>query len=338
MKARKKQRVFQHIMEDDSYAIIKNLLPREWVIREFNRPDYGIDLVIELFDVIDTEIAETLGEFIFVQVKAIQSLELKREKIYPVQNVAKGQWLEDKSEYAEIDVVKFVIDTNTIYTIQETGSSVSVLLFVVDLDGKNVYFVCLNDYIEKIVQPKTPSYIEQDSITITIPQMNNLKNTELSLNALKFYGKRAKLLAAFSKFYYQKNELSYLFGYKDFPVYTYRDELENKKTTTFEDIRKQVMYFANQIVELDIWEYKPWMPLSASKQELSNLLLLLECSFDEKEFQETLVQIVVIIWHRLANLGRMYEDLCREWFLPKMISLLTSYPQMPEVIKAKKNS
>ena len=85
--ARRKQRVRQHIMEDESYEVIKRYIPNNWVIREFNRPDYGIDLVIELFEKIDEQISETLGEFIFVQVKSVEKLERKIEKIYPVDNV-----------------------------------------------------------------------------------------------------------------------------------------------------------------------------------------------------------------------------------------------------------
>ena len=57
---RKKPRVFQHIMEEDSYKIIRNLIPKEWVIRELNRPDYGIDLVVELSNIIDDDVSETL--------------------------------------------------------------------------------------------------------------------------------------------------------------------------------------------------------------------------------------------------------------------------------------
>lgn len=49
---KKKQRVLQHLMEDESYEIIKSQIPKHWVIREFNRPDYGIDLVIELFELV----------------------------------------------------------------------------------------------------------------------------------------------------------------------------------------------------------------------------------------------------------------------------------------------
>ena len=42
--AHKKQRVIQHIMEDKSFQVIKDCLPKEWVIREFNHPDYSVDL------------------------------------------------------------------------------------------------------------------------------------------------------------------------------------------------------------------------------------------------------------------------------------------------------
>lgn len=241
--AKKKQRVFQHIMEDESYQIIKKLIPKEWVIREFNRPDYGIDLVIELFDKIDEQITETLGEFIYVQVKSVKHLKVKSEKIYPVGNVAKGKWKEDKSEYAEIDVVKYIFDTNSIFTIQTLGGSVSVLLFLVDIESENVYFICVNDYIDKIILPKNPKYTEQESYTITIPTLNNLVNKEISNNALKFYGKRAKLLSAFSKFSYQKNELSYLLGVKDFPIITYREELEKNKIIAQNEIIEQVLFF-----------------------------------------------------------------------------------------------
>src|SRR5690606_22596816 len=113
----------------------------------------------------------------------------------------------------------------SIFTIQSLGGSVPVLLFVVDIETKEVYFVCLNDYIDKIILRKVPNYAEQESLTITIPILNKLSNQDISNNALKFYGKRAKLLAAFSKFSFQKNEIKHIFGYKDYPIWTYRDDI-----------------------------------------------------------------------------------------------------------------
>lgn len=328
--ARKKQRVFQHIMEDDSFQIIKNQLPKEWVIREFNRPDYGVDLVIELFESVNEKISETLGEFLYVQVKSVQELEIKKEKVYPVENVAKGNWKEDKSEYIEIDVIKYVLDADSIYTVQSLGSSISFLLFVVDLRKKRVYFICLNDFIDKILLPKKPNYTDQDSISITIPTLNNFSNETIGRFALEFYGKRAKFLSAFAKFSYQKNELSYLLKYKDYPIDTIREKIDNT-TVSQKDIRRQVLFFIEQIEGLDIWNYKPWVVLPQAKKELMDL----KKSINAEENLHNLIPKVLITWHRLANLSNMYEELAREWFLPKFLSFMASYPNIPDIKKVK---
>jgi hypothetical protein len=326
---RKKQRVLQHIMEDESYEIIKSQIPRHWVIREFNRPDYGIDLVIELFEKIDENVAETLGEFIYVQVKSIKDLDIKQETIYEVGNVAKGVWTENKKSYTKLEVVKYPFDTNSIFTIQSLGGSVPVMLFVVDLKSREVYFICLNDYIDKIILPKNPNYAEKGSLTITIPVLNKLSSQDISNNALKFYGKRAKLLAAFSKFSFQKNEIKHIFGYKDYPIWTYRDELEKGKMYKPNEIKAHLLYFISQIESLDIWEHKEWQVLPQAKRDLIAIKELLQ----KQEIDlATVEDRVIVLWHQLTNLGTMYEDLCREWFLPKFISLLTSYPTMPEII------
>lgn len=315
--ARKKQRVIQHIMEDESFHIIKSQLPKNWVLREFNNPDYGVDLIIELFDKINDEVSEVLNEYLYIQVKSVQELEIKKEKIYPVKNVAKGKWNEDKTEYFEIDVVKFSIDTNSIYSIQSLGASVPFILLVVDLKSKEVYFICLNDYIDKIILPKNTNYDEQQSITITIPKLNTLTNKEVSKSALKFYGKRAKLLSAFAKFAYQKNELNYLLGFK-------KQEIDEEK-----DIKRQVLFFIEQIEYLDIWNSKSWVILQITHQELLDLKQNL---INDNDI-DSLVEETLIMWHKLTNLTNMYEELTREWFLPKFLSYIMSYSTVPESIK-----
>jgi len=330
--AHRKQRVFQHIMEDDSYKIIKDLIPKEWVIREFNRPDYGIDLVIELFDKINDKVSETLGEFLFIQVKSIQELNIKKEKTFAVNNVAKGYWEEDKSEFIEIEVIKYLIDTNTIFSIQSLGSSVSVLLFLVDIKTKSVFFICLNDYIDKIILPKTPDYAKSDTITLNVPIINNLKNTEVCNAALCLYGKRAKLLAAFSRFSYQGHELAYLLNFrnlsKDFPC----DEKGYIIDISSNKIVLQVNYFIEQIENLDIWGYQEWQPLPLAKQ----LILTLKNHLINNDIEfNILITEIISTWRNLTHLGCMYEDLIREWFLPKFISVMVSYPksQQPKIIK-----
>lgn len=330
--AQKKQRVFQHIMEDESYRIIKDKLPKDWIVREFNRPDYGVDIVIELFEEISKSASEALGEYLYAQVKSDQELEIKKEKIYPVANVAKGYWKENKSEYFEIDVVKYVLDTNTILTIQSLGASIAFILFVVDLKTRNVYFICLNDYIDKILLPKKPNYYDQGYVTITIPALNTLSDNRISRSSLEFYGKRSKLLSAFAKFAYQKNELSYLFRYKDNPINTMRDVINKNDRVSEKDIRRQVLFFIEQIELLDIWKYKSWEVLPLSQRELLDL----KKKVIEEKNLNVLIHNVLVTWHRLTNLCNMYEELAREWFLPKFFSFMTSYPETPERIEKKK--
>ncbi len=52
--AHTKRRVRQHIMEEQSYRLFRDLIPDEWAVHEY-RPDYGIDLVVEIFKYIDEE-------------------------------------------------------------------------------------------------------------------------------------------------------------------------------------------------------------------------------------------------------------------------------------------
>lgn len=333
--ARKKQRNRPHIMEDESFKIIRNLLPNEWVIREFNRPDYGIDLVIELFENIDKETFETLGEYLYIQVKSKEELKINSEKVFPVENVAKGNWKEDKSDSLNLDVVKLIMDTDSLFTIQALSSSIPVLLFLVDLKLKNVYFICLNDYIDKLLLPKNPNYEKQESVTLKIPILNNLCNQKISQAALKYYGKRAKLLSAFSKFSYQKNELSFLLDYRSLNIITYRDKIDKTSDKSIQNIKRQVLFFIKQIEHLDIWQYSEWSILGEMKKQICDLKDKLE---KNELTDERLIEYVLINWHQLTNLNNMYEELTREWFLPKYLSLLISYPneQLDENNKSKK--
>ena len=228
VKGKRKKRVLQHIMEDGSYQIVKESLPPHWVVREFNRPDYGIDLVIEIFEQVDDAFV-TLGEFLFVQVKSVKNAELDQKKIFPVKNVSKSVWEEDKSEWIDLKVVKYDMGTDLLYTVQMQGASVVVLLFLVDLSTKASYFVCVNDYIDKYLYPSNQKFIWQNDVRLYIPASNILSDIPLRDHALTLYGKRAKFLAAFSMFAYQKNEFQNFLRYKSWPVQTYREEVNDEE-------------------------------------------------------------------------------------------------------------
>lgn len=106
--AHKKRRVAQHIMDDQSLQIIKDTLHKEWVVRDY-KPDYGIDIAVELFEHIEGSevITETLGEWFFAQVKSVARTSTNKLKYYHRYNVEMEPLRHDKNEHVEIDVIPF---------------------------------------------------------------------------------------------------------------------------------------------------------------------------------------------------------------------------------------
>lgn len=46
------------------------------------------------------------------------------------------------------------------------------MLFIVDITELKIYFVCLNDYIDKVITPDESKYMDKDSKVIYIPTGN----------------------------------------------------------------------------------------------------------------------------------------------------------------------
>lgn len=337
-----KRRVFQHIMEDRSLSLVKQLLPDEWVIREY-KPDYGIDLVIELFKYIDDtkEKADALGEFIFVQLKAIKKTKIQKLIVYPRHNVEKAPYSPRKEESIEIYVIPFKIDVGELLTVQSMGSGLPVILFLVSLDLNRVFFVCLNDLIDKVIIPESSDFINQDTKIIYVPIKNEIDSTEISLIPLRFYAKRSKLYSAFCKFAYQNNELHYL--------------LDNCfSSESIENVRKMpelksILHFIEIILRYDFWDStNMWLIIDVCYQEIQEIKVLLEkliydensslndiipnyeamadkMNFEAEEYFVFLLQSQIkVAWHRLNNLSNIYEEICREWNLPTFFSQLLS--------------
>ena len=81
--------------------------------------------------------------------------------------------------------------------------------------------------------------------------------------------------------------------------------------------------------------YRKTVILPYSKEQIVNLKNYLQSDRCDLNIAK---EKIIINWHQLSNLGSMYEDLCREWFLPKTISLATSYPEVPEMKIIKVNA
>ena len=203
---RGKKRTNTHIIGEQAVRILKELFPREWAVREYT-PDYGIDLDVEFFDNLRDGTWLTRGEHVLFQVKGTEKIIKRNIKIYSRMNVEKG-YQTDKSGYCEMDVVQYTIETDLLSVIEKMGTAVPVLLAVVDVENREAYIVCLNDYIEKVLIPEKVAYRNQKNVTINIP-VNNRVNTDFGRSLIEWYGKRAKLYAFFNKVNYQLKELNY---------------------------------------------------------------------------------------------------------------------------------
>jgi hypothetical protein len=336
----KKQRVFQHIMENTSLQIIRNILPSEWVIRDY-KPDYGIDISVEIFEYIDdsNSIAETLGEWFFAQVKSVKTTQIKTIKVHSRGNVEKSPLTQYKNELLEIEVIPFKIDTNELLTIQAMGAGVPVLLLLATLDTNCLYFVCLNDLLDKCIIPSDEEFFNKKTKTIYIPVKNKITDNNRSLIPIKFLAKRPKLYAAFSKFSYQQNEVFYIF-----------DKFEH---LSIESISKSselnmLIHFIGIIKRYDFWETSDmWLLIRSIFNKILKIEIILKsikehgvlpkelliCEHEWlaeperiEQFGENALLLFIVrceldsTWKSLITLNGMYEETCREWFLPTYLA------------------
>jgi len=322
---RTKKRVASHIAESDSLKVVKGVIPSHWVIRDY-RPDYGLDLSIEVFRKIEGEQdSETLGEHFFVQVKGVRNARMSQYRIKARYNVEKRP-LRQEEEIENIVVIRHVLDTPFLSTVQRMSSSVPVFLFVVDMSSETVYYVNINDYIDKVVLPGDPEYWKKKTKTVYVPAENILERGSDSISVMRFYAKRPKLYALFNKATYQQHELDY---------------------TPDHELIGQARHFAKVLMAIDIWgETGLWNRLDYCGERLRRFVAGDRIS-DLDLIGEQIVKSSVFdapwespysagraysyrelahfdevrrLWDVMKNLYNSYEEFCREWYLPTMIN------------------
>lgn len=337
-----KRRPRTHIMESESARLLASLLPSEWLCREY-RPDYGLDIAIETFAPTkdDPSMYETLGEHLFVQLKSVGHLEWRTRTVRGRVNVEKMplRATEHPEETADIEVAAFEVETPELATIDAMGAAVPVLLVLVDLGDRTAYHLCLNDYIDKVLTPEDPDWRSKKSKVVHVPRRNRIDPAApWSLAAIAFYAKRAKHLAAFLRLAYQQHELN--------PPWLGINSLNENDSRA---IIRMARHFHRRIATYDFWKQETiWHPLREMAAEIETM----EAYFDDwgddldpakirpprgfpahewatmgsgVHLQLALAELVDY-WARLGNLGRMYEELCREWFMPTLLAQFMSYP------------
>lgn len=322
-----KKRPLAHIKGVTGVEIFKKYLPAAWVVREYT-PDYGIDLSVELFAQYGDGFI-TNGEHIFFQVKGTEQVVKTKLKVYDRNNVEKG-YFENSKQSSEIEVVKFVLDTDLLATVEKMGSAVPVILVVVDINTKDVFFICLNDYIEKILIPEDTEYTMHKTKTIYIPTQNQI-NSDGGIETIEWYAKRPKLYALFNKINYQTRELQYILG----------GELEAR-----------IRHFLKIIMRSDAWSAESYFgAMCIVKQEIDyfmehgiteDAVHIIQSMVDRgenvdeeiweathcegfvsfREAQKT--QEIHRLWDKLGLMGDTFEDITKEAFLPTSLGIVIS--------------
>lgn len=329
MPHRSKLRTEQHMIDADGQRLLKEKMPKAWVLREY-RPDYGLDYAVEAFcesgvDQLGKARYETLGEHFFIQLKSCRATKRGSLEIFGRDNVEKTpEKLNFDDRVGNLETIRLSIETPELVTVQRMGAAVPVLLVVADLGAASCYFLCLNDYIDKVLVPRHGNYTDAGTRTVHIPTRNELDGTESACKALRWYSKRPKLYAAFMKFFYQERELQYARNGPDF------DETAK--------------YFAQLICAYDFWDDVEMC--TAIGRYGTALRLFLETgspglmttrsevldriaggSVEQREFLQEQFRRdeVAELWRLLSTLPRIYEDVWREWLLPTALGYATSF-------------
>ena len=317
-----KKRSEQHLIDQAGERLLREKLPPHWLLREY-RPDYGLDFTIEIFttgEVADGRPTtyETLGEHVFVQLKSIADATPAPLALYSRGNVEKApEALNRTDKVADLETYRFQLETSELITVERMGIGVPVLLVIADLARQSCSFVCLNDYVDKILTPRHGDYRDKATRTIHVPTRTAV-GSEVGQMALRWYAKRPKLIAAFQRFTYQFSELNW---------------------AAEGDWRTLANYFAHRIAAYDFWHDTEMCGLIAYLGE--GLRRFIENGqpgffkppveppegFDPDSFAADYARLDVFeLWRQLSLLPKTYEDVWREWFLPTALGELASAP------------
>jgi hypothetical protein len=320
-----KRRSQQHIVNEQGERLLRSCLPSHWVLHDY-KPDYGIDFSVETFAPVQSpkkkhRVYETLGEHIFIQLKTVEATKASPLTVYGRPNVEKGpEQLNMEDPTGELSTVRIQLEKEELVTVERMGVGVPVLLVIASLADNCCYFVCLSDYVDKILIPRFSNYAKSDSRTIHVPVLNKVEVAPPAIAALRWYAKRVKLYAAFQRFVFQAAELKY--------------------AAEDEGFYSLARYFAKRILAYDFWDDTPnWGVVEHYGKAVRRFLATGQSGLttrsssapehgltEDRELSAWIRQQDVIrLWDLLALLSRNYEDVCREWYLPTGLGYMCSF-------------
>ncbi|WP_447511753.1 DUF4365 domain-containing protein [Acinetobacter geminorum] len=139
-------RIETHRIDTKAIRTIFTHLNENWLVRNLEERDYGIDLQLERFDLNDAT-----GDFIFVQVKGTDKKFEEKVKLssFPV------------------DTIKYALMFDVPFFIFHTSNT-----------SKQTKYVWLQNYVETRLEKDNPDWKNQNSVTIYFPEENDLKTND----------------------------------------------------------------------------------------------------------------------------------------------------------------
>ena len=295
--------------------------PPEWVVRPIQY-DYGLDLEVEVFHAIPSgdgrQKYQTWGEHFYLQVKTTD-------------NIIFGSFGED---HQESEVLKFSMEVSELHLVEAMGASVPVVLFVVDRAKLQVFYVCLNDYISKVLTPGNPSWRNQKTVTLYVPIRNQIKVSDENFDPTSHWGyfgriaRRSKIYSAANLAHHYSTELNYALA--DLDAAESNPDAFHRVASQFLQRADQ---YAREIAELDIWRRTnlEWGAVEEFRETLTVLkdrILRLKERLDTvprtggDEFEDAAfhflgrVGFMRGVFTSLSTIGRLYEQVGRLERLP----------------------
>ena len=333
-----KKRPTSHVTDSTGMQLFRSVLPQEWVVREY-QPDYGIDYSVEVFDSQGDGFV-TLGEHFFVQLKSHSKVQWITKEVHARYNVAKTPLKYDRRQSSRMRVIAEPLDTAELQLARSMGPATPLALVVADTTHSKVHWVCLNDFVDKVLVPEAGQDLSlQASHTVHLPDFNRIHPTDDALIPLRFLARRGKLYSAFNLFRYQRHDIQCALDRWATGVAHQLDD---------PDLLRLANHFLGTVLAYDFWKTThawPAVEFTHMRAEatatmvaqaiagdsldsiLAHRLERADVSSSGKPKDDALRFLITSdirsTFDQLSNLGDLFEEICREWFLPTHFGLST---------------
>lgn len=155
------KRIETHRIDTKAVRTIFTHLNENWLVRNLDERDYGIDLQLERFD-----LEHATGDFIFVQVKGTDG--------------AFGDTVQLSG--FPVDTIKYALMFDVPFFLFHTSNA-----------SKQTKFVWLQKYVEARLEKDTNNWKTQDTVTIYFPEENDLQTNDSKVTEIINKDKLRKL-------------------------------------------------------------------------------------------------------------------------------------------------